>query len=48
MSDVVLFPSHDVSSQSPSCLHDDGLHAVLVASYMKFMIEDCVWREYVF
>ncbi|PFX19361.1 hypothetical protein AWC38_SpisGene16220 [Stylophora pistillata] len=38
--DVVLLPPHNMSNPSPSPLHDDGPHAVLVASCEKFLVGD--------
>ena len=38
--DVVLLPPHNMSDPSPSPLHDDGPHAVLVASCEKFLVGD--------
>ena len=38
--DVLLFPSADMSYQSPSPSHDDCVHAFLVATDQKFLVGD--------
>ena len=43
--DVILLPPHDMPNPSPSPLHDDSPHAVLIAASKKLLIGDGIWPK---